>query len=73
MKLLAALFLIGTSAFAAAPPLVTRAGAYAQDITPTKLPSPINGGLKGNFASTRACSRSMTAAQRSSSASSTRA
>src|ERR1051325_3378695 len=27
-----------------------RAGAFAQDITPTKLPSPINGGMKGNFA-----------------------
>ncbi|HUR60366.1 MAG TPA: hypothetical protein VM029_21765, partial [Opitutaceae bacterium] len=38
-------------AFAAAP-LLTRAGAFAQDITPTKLPSPINGNLKGNFAST---------------------
>ncbi len=28
-----------------------RAGAFAQDITPTKFPSPINGNLKGNFAS----------------------
>ncbi len=26
-----------------------RAGAFAQDITPTKLPSPINGNMKGNF------------------------
>lgn len=26
-----------------------RAGAFAQDITPTKLPSPINGNLKGAF------------------------
>ena len=29
-----------------------RAGAFAQDITPTKLPSPINGNMKGAFSST---------------------
>lgn len=28
-----------------------KAGAFAQDITPTKLPSPINGGMKGAFSS----------------------
>ena len=28
-----------------------KAGAFAQDITPTNLPSPINGGMKGAFAS----------------------
>ena len=28
-----------------------KAGAFAQDITPTKLPSPINGNMKGNFSS----------------------
>jgi hypothetical protein len=27
-----------------------RAGAFAQDISPTKFPSPVNGGLKGAFA-----------------------
>jgi neutral ceramidase len=29
---------------------VTRAGAFAADITPTSLPAPINGGMKGRFA-----------------------
>lgn len=29
-----------------------RAGAFAQNITPTKLPSPINGNMKGAFSST---------------------
>lgn len=29
-----------------------QAGAFAQDITPTKLPSPINGNMKGAFSST---------------------
>ncbi len=29
-----------------------KAGAFAQDITPSKLPSPINGGMKGAFSST---------------------
>lgn len=27
-----------------------RAGAFAQDISPTKFPTPVNGGMKGNFA-----------------------
>lgn len=27
-----------------------KAGAFAQDITPTKLPTPVNGSMKGNFA-----------------------
>jgi hypothetical protein len=27
-----------------------RAGAYAQDISPTRFPAPVNGGMKGNFA-----------------------
>jgi hypothetical protein len=27
-----------------------RAGAFAQDISPTKFPSPVNGSMKGNFA-----------------------
>lgn len=27
-----------------------RAGAFAQDISPTKFPAPVNGGMKGNFA-----------------------
>lgn len=29
---------------------VFRAGAYAQDISPTKFPAPINGNMKGAFA-----------------------
>jgi hypothetical protein len=29
---------------------VFRAGAFAQDISPTKFPSPVNGSMKGNFA-----------------------
>lgn len=29
-----------------------QAGAFAQDITPSKLPSPINGNMKGGFSST---------------------
>jgi neutral ceramidase len=36
----------------AAAPAGLRAGAHAEDITPTKLPSPINGNMKGNFSST---------------------
>lgn len=35
----------------AAEPRAFRAGAFAQDITPTKLPSPINGNMKGGFSS----------------------
>jgi hypothetical protein len=35
-----------------ATPAGLKAGAYAQDITPTKLPSPINGNMKGGFTST---------------------
>ncbi|HYF36139.1 MAG TPA: neutral/alkaline non-lysosomal ceramidase N-terminal domain-containing protein [Prosthecobacter sp.] len=27
-----------------------KAGAFAQDISPTKFPAPVNGGMKGNFA-----------------------
>jgi hypothetical protein len=34
----------------AAVPAGARAGAFAQDITPTQLPSPVNGGMKGAFA-----------------------
>src|SRR5688572_8943547 len=37
--------------FGATPPGL-RAGAHAEDITPKKLPSPINGNMKGNFVST---------------------
>lgn len=44
------LALLATPLFAASP--VFKAGAFAADITPTKLPSPINGNLKGAFAST---------------------
>ena len=38
----------------AASPAALRAGAFAQDITPTpaQLPTPINGGMKGAFAKT---------------------
>ena len=50
-RFLALVALLASPAFAAAPLLVTRAGAFAQDITPTKLPSPVNGNMKGNFAS----------------------
>lgn len=48
LRLLLALALFASSASAAS----FQAGAFAQDITPTKLPSPINGSMKGNFAST---------------------
>ncbi len=36
----------------AAEPRGLRAGAFAQDITPVKMPSPINGNLKGGFSRT---------------------
>lgn len=39
-----------SSVFAATP--VFKAGAFAEDITPHKLPSPINGNFKGAFVST---------------------
>jgi len=48
LRLLLAFALLMSSASAA----LFQAGAFAQDITPTKLPSPINGSMKGNFAST---------------------
>ena len=38
----------GTSNAAVAT--VFRAGAYAEDISPTKFPAPVNGGMKGAFA-----------------------
>lgn len=40
------------AAAVAAPAGGFKAGAFAQDITPASLPSPINGGLKGAFAAT---------------------
>ena len=43
---LAALFLLVQLASAAE----FRAGAFAQDISPTQFPSPVNGSMKGNFA-----------------------
>jgi neutral ceramidase len=46
------LFLACVSLARAAAPAAFKAGAFAQDITPTKLPSPINGGMKGAFANT---------------------
>src|SRR3954471_14983166 len=53
MKFLSVLFLSSVlgccGAIASAAPL--RAGAFAEDITPTKFPAPINGNLKGAFAS----------------------
>ena len=39
------------SALIAAEPRGLRAGAFAQDITPRTLPAPINGNMKGAFAS----------------------
>ncbi|MDO8541304.1 MAG: hypothetical protein Q7S40_12770 [Opitutaceae bacterium] len=42
-------FLVSSGAAAESRGL--KAGAFAQDITPTKFPSPINGNLKGGFAS----------------------
>ena len=44
-------FLCFTSGAFAATSSGLRAGAHAEDITPTKLPSPINGNMKGNFSS----------------------
>ena len=38
---------VAPTLFAAAP--VFKAGAFAEDITPKKLPSPINGNMKGAF------------------------
>lgn len=52
MKLLSpvlALVLLTPALFAAAP--VFKAGAFAEDITPRKFPSPINGNFKGAFTS----------------------
>jgi hypothetical protein len=52
MKLLRSLLLLlclAASLVAATPGF--KAGAFAEDITPKKLPSPINGNLKGAFAS----------------------
>ncbi|WP_414662345.1 hypothetical protein [Horticoccus sp. 23ND18S-11] len=50
-RLLAALSLVVVSASAATSGGI-RAGAFASDITPRTLPSPINGGMKGAFSST---------------------
>lgn len=44
------LFLFCTGSCLAAARAANRAGAFAADITPTSLPSPINGNLKGAFA-----------------------
>ena len=41
---------VAPTLFAAAP--VFKAGAFAEDITPKKLPTPINGNMKGAFSST---------------------
>ena len=46
------LFCVLAAAVLGAEPRAFRAGAFAQDITPTRLPSPINGNMKGNFSST---------------------
>lgn len=47
LAVLAAL-LCGLAASDAAP--IFRAGAHAEDISPTKFPTPVNGSMKGNFA-----------------------
>ena len=54
MLLLRSLLLVCslTSALFAASPAGLRAGAYAEDITPKTFPSPVNGSMKGNFATT---------------------
>src|SRR5688572_6739772 len=53
MKFLRALLFVCclTNVMFAATPSGLRAGAHAEDITPKNLPSPINGGMKGNFSS----------------------
>ncbi|MBI5693841.1 MAG: hypothetical protein HZC55_27515 [Verrucomicrobia bacterium] len=48
MKLL--LWLSLGLALAAPAAAAMRAGAYAQDISPTRFPAPVNGSMKGNFA-----------------------
>lgn len=49
LRFLLLLTALAPTAFAASGAL--RAGAFAADITPAALPSPINGGMKGAFAS----------------------
>lgn len=49
LRLLAALA-TGLLPASAAERALFRAGAFAQDITPTQLPTPVNGSMKGNFA-----------------------
>jgi hypothetical protein len=49
LRRLLPLLCLASSLFAASP--VFKAGAFAEDITPKKLPSPINGNLKGAFSS----------------------
>ncbi|HEY6167703.1 MAG TPA: hypothetical protein VI454_06665 [Verrucomicrobiae bacterium] len=51
VRFLALLAAVAASfAFTASAAPVFRAGAFAQDISPTKFPSPVNGSMKGNFA-----------------------
>ncbi|MSU73177.1 MAG: hypothetical protein EXS43_12695 [Opitutus sp.] len=51
LRPLVAVLCLATTACAAQTPTF-RAGAFAQDVTPTKFPAPINGSMKGAFAST---------------------
>lgn len=51
LVLLGAFLLAVATLSAAEKSAVFRAGAFAADITPTKFPSPVNGSMKGNFAS----------------------
>ncbi len=44
------LFIALTLLFTATTQAEFRAGAYAQDISPTQFPTPVNGGMKGAFA-----------------------
>ncbi len=44
------IFLLGLVLLTAPARADFRAGAHAQDISPTRFPSPVNGGMKGNFA-----------------------
>jgi neutral ceramidase len=50
-RVLFSLSCLAPAAFAAAPTGL-RAGAYAADITPTTLPTPVNGNMKGSFTKT---------------------
>ena len=49
LRLFFAVILVCAAARAAAP--VFQAGAAMENITPTNLPSPINGGMRGAFSS----------------------